>query len=196
MYYLCSNSIDSKNEAVIDYTKVARSVLASKPPRAIDVPSQLAFCKKWGGGSSQRFVLDICEFVKYVSGACIVNGSTFDALVRLKVPSDSMCPYFIAAVVKCAASRGAARNGVSIHISESDIKGILKILPQMREANDFMEKAWNIQESLVDTGKSLVAARGDMECDMVEYLLGKMSKSDRDKTSLAAISRNLCSISC
>ena len=165
--------------------------MASKPPRAVDVPAHLEFCKKWGGGSSQKFVFDLCEFVKHVSGSCIVNGSLFDCLVRLKIPGDSMCPHFMSAVVKCAATRGASRNGVSIHLSDADIKGMLKILPQVKEAEDFMSKAYTIAESLVAEGKSFVAARGRMECDMVDYLLNKMSKTDKDKTTLAAISRSM-----
>ena len=165
--------------------------MSSKPVRAVDVPAHLEFCKKWGGGSSQKFVLDICEFVKYVSGACIVNGSTFDCLVRLKIPSDCMCPHFMSAVVKCAATRGASRNGVSIHLSDADIKGMLRILPQVKEAEEFMLKAYTVAESLVAEGKSFVAARGNMECDMIDYLLGKMSKADKDKTTLAAISRSI-----
>ena len=163
--------------------------MASKPPRAVDVPAHLEFCKKWGGGDSQKFVFDICEFIKLSQGSCIVGGSTFETLVGLKVPCDFMCPYFIAAVVKCAATRGVSRNGVSIHLNTSDIRGVLKILPQVKEANEFMSKAHEIKKSLVASDKSIVVARGTMECDMVDYLLGKMSKDSREKTSLADISR-------
>ena len=35
-------------KTAIDYPKIARATLASKPPRAIDVPAQLDFCKKNG----------------------------------------------------------------------------------------------------------------------------------------------------
>ena len=116
-----------ESSAPVDYAKIARATLASKPPRAVDVPAQLDFCKKWGGGSSQKFVLDICKFVKMACAPSIVSSATFEALCRLKMPSDSMCPEFIAAVVKCAASRGHSRNGMSIHLTESDIKLTLKV---------------------------------------------------------------------
>ena len=174
----------------IDYKKIARETLSSQPPRAIDVPAQIDFCKKWGGGNSQQFVFDICEFAKMISGTCIVSSATFEAICRLKMPSDSMCPHFVAALVKCAASRGQARNGVSIHLSESDVKGLLKVLPEVQEANTYMEKARAIQKEL-GPSKSMVVARGTMECDMVDYVLNKMSKADKEKTSLGDISRNL-----
>ena len=119
---------ETKASAVVDYAKIARATLASKPPRAIDVPAQLDFCKKWGGGNSQQFVFDICEFCKMAGSASIVSSATFEALCRLKMPSDSMCPKFIAAVVKCAASRGQSRNGMPIHFTAGDIKFILKVV--------------------------------------------------------------------
>jgi hypothetical protein len=100
-------------KTAIDYTKIARATLASKPTRAVDVPAQLDFCKKWGGGNNQHFALDICDFVKMSSGTAIVAAATFEAVSRLKMPSDNMCPSFVAAVVKCAASRGQSRGGVS-----------------------------------------------------------------------------------
>ena len=119
---------EKKASEKIDYAKIARATLASKPPRAFDVPSQLDFCKKWGGASSQKYVFDICEFCKLSCAAHIVSGATFEALCRLKMPSDSMCPEFIAAVVKCSASRGqSTRLGASIHLTEGDIKFTLKV---------------------------------------------------------------------
>ena len=48
-------------KTIVDYSKIARAVLASQPPRKQDVPHQLEFCKRWGGGASQRFSLDICH---------------------------------------------------------------------------------------------------------------------------------------
>ena len=179
-----------KKKTAIDYPKIARAILASKPPRAADVPSQLDFCQKWGGGNSQSFVFDICDFVKISSGTSIVAASTFEAIDRLKMPGDNLCPYFIAAVVKCAASRGPARGGVSIHITEADIKGLLKVLPQVQEANSYMERAATIvKEFGADRSKNI--ARGKMECDMVEYVLKKMPKANIDKLSLAQISRRV-----
>ena len=78
-------------KTAIDYTKIARATLASKPPRALDVPSQIDFCKKWGGGNSQKFVFDICDYIK-MSGASgsLVGAMTFEAVCRLKLPADSL----------------------------------------------------------------------------------------------------------
>ena len=179
---------EAKKTAAIDYTKIARATLASKPPRAIDVPAQLDFCKKWGGGNTQKFVFDICDFVK-LTKTCIVSSATFEAICRLKMPSDSLCPYFVAALVKCAASRGLSRHGVSIHLSESDIKGLLKVLPEVKEANTYMAKAREIEKEL-RASKTIFVARATMECDLVDCVMNKMAKADKDKTSMERISRN------
>ena len=127
-------------KTAIDDMKIARATLASKPTRAVDVPAQLDFCKKWGGGNNQHFALDICDFAKMSSGTVIVAAATFEAVSRLKMPSDKMCPSFVAAVVKCACSRGQSRGGVSIHITEADVKGLLKVMDQVQEANEYMER--------------------------------------------------------
>ena len=124
------------------------------------------------------------------SGSCIVASATFESICRLKMPSDCMCPQFIAALVKCTACRGQSRNGVSIHLSDSDIKGILKVLPQVKEADSYMERASNIVKETGETQTATVA-RGIMECDMVDYVMNKMSKANREKTSLAQISRHM-----
>lgn len=179
-----------KNRTAIDYAKVARASLASKPPRAADVPSQLDFCQKWGGGNSQSFVFDICDFVKISSGTSIVAAATFESLCRLKMPGDNLCPYFVAAVVKCAASRGPSRGGVSIHITESDVRSLLKVLPQVQEANGYMERAAKIvKEFSADRSNNI--ARGKMECDMVEFIMKKMPKTKMENLSLGQISRRV-----
>ena len=184
-----------KGAKKLDYTQIAREVLSSKPPRAVDVPSQVDFCKKWGGGASQHFVLDICTYLKLcVTSPRIVSAATFTWLGKLKMPADSLCPHFVAAVVKCAATRGPAREGLSIYFSEGDIKAIVKVLPAVREANTLMEKAREIEKELGSPHR-IVDARGTMECDMVEYVLSKLSKVDREKTSLNLISRMLCGAS-
>ena len=43
-----------ENIGAVDYANIARETLASKPPRAIDVPAQLDFCKKsWVVGAAK-----------------------------------------------------------------------------------------------------------------------------------------------
>ena len=113
---------EAKKRDDVPYSKIRRAALASKPPREIDIPAQIEFCKKWGGGKHQGFVFDICDYCKLAKSSAIVAASTFESLNRLKMPSDNMCPDFIAAIVKCAATRGRISNGVSAHLSDNDIK--------------------------------------------------------------------------
>lgn len=158
------------------------------PPRARDLPSHLAFCKKWGGGQDQSFVFDICDYVKMNDRTNIVGGHIFDAICRLQFGVNDMCPEFIAAVVKCASTRGANRNGVSAHITEQDVKSIPKRIELIRDANAKMLKA---KEVIVNNGLGeCKRARGNMECDMVDYVFEKMSKDDRKATSLDCIADN------
>ena len=99
-----------------------------------------------------------------------------------------MCPEFIAAVVKCASTRGANRNGVSAHITEPDVKSIPKRMELIRDANAKMLKA---KEVIVNNGfGECKRARGNMECDMVDYVFEKMSKDDRKATSPDCIANN------
>ena len=151
---------------------------------------QLDFCRKWGGGNTQHFVFDICEFVKLTKAkTCIVSSVTFEAICRLKMPSDSVCPHFVATLAKCAASRGQSRNGVSIHLSDGDIRRVLKVLPEVKEANAYMAKAREIEKEL-GASKTIIVARGTMECEMVDFVMNEMAKADKDQTSMAQISRS------
>ena len=65
----------------------------------------------------------------------------------------------------------------------------MKALPEVAEANSYMVKAREIEQEL-GASSSMVVNRGMMECDMVDYVLNKMSKADKDKTSLADISKS------
>ena len=184
-----SNS-QKTNKAKVDYHKIARATMSSKPPREDDVPSHLEFCKKWGGGESQQFIKDICDYIKSEPTSNIVNGCTFDALAKLQIPGDSMCPRFIAAIVKCAATRGKSREGVSIHLSEGDIRSVLRCLGAVKEAETLLEKAATIDANM---GGRFAKVRGAIECDIVEFILRKMPNDERDKTSLQEIANKFLS---
>lgn len=168
-----------------DFNKITKSILQSKPPRALDVLSHVSFCKKWGGGKTQKFTLDICKYINMKGKSKIVNGPLFDALTAINMPSDSVCPYFVAAVIKCASIQGAGRNGISIHISENDGKSLMTKLATVKEANAFMEKAACVDREFCNG--TATEARGDMECKLVDYVLYKLPKAQRDKTSMNEI---------
>lgn len=170
-----------------DSKALAREALASKPPRADDVVSQVEFCKRWGGKHTQEYVLDICEYIKLKGNMNVVAGSTLDALTKLQVPIDMNITNFVAAVVKNAATRGNTRLGLSIGITEADIKTIVaKRIKSAKEADELILRAKSISNAL----PSAHEARGDMECDMVDYILEKMEKKKRDETSLNSIVEN------
>ena len=70
-----------------------------------------------------------------------------------------------------------------------DIKHIIKAIDVVKEADEFMRKAKVIEDSM-ENASWIAVARGEMECAMVDYVLNKLSKADREKTSLTDISRS------
>ena len=74
-------------------------------------------------------------------------------------------------------NKGGARKGESIHISESDCKSIVgKRLSLVKEASEYMRKAKGITEMMPQHN----GTRGDMECDIVDYVLEKFPKEKRE----------------
>ena len=59
----------------------------------------------------------------------------------------------------------------------------------MLEAEDYMKKAKVIEDSM-ENASWIAVARGEMEVAMVDFVLNKLSKADREKTSLTDISRS------
>ena len=174
----------------IDYLKVAKQVIASEPPRKADIPAQLEFCKKWGGGETQNYSLDICTFVRLVK-TTIVSAATFENLNALKTKADQSCPNFVAAVVKSNACRTVPNPTglVQPHIGQADIKHIITNIGAVKEAEEFMRKAKVVEDSM-ENASWIAVARGEMEVAMVDFVLHKLSKADREKTSLTDISRS------
>ena len=68
------------------------------------------------------------------------------------------------------------------------LKAHRQVLAAVQEANGYMVKALEIEQTL-GAAPSMVASRGAMECDMVEYIMDKMPKAVKDMTSLAIISK-------
>ena len=172
------------NNSVPNYRAIQRDVLKSKPARALDVPAMMQFVKTWGGGKSQCFVTDIVTYVKTKPSSGVVGGNIFDIISKLQFPTTDMCPSFIAACIKCAATRGGIRGGVSSHLSESDIKSIPKA-EGVAEANQYIVKALAIDKQL---GGTFGEVRGDMECDLVDVVLKKVSNDDQ--RTIASIIEN------
>ena len=46
-----AKAIDSARKGPADYGAVAREIGKTQPPCIADLPAQIAFMKKWGGGS-------------------------------------------------------------------------------------------------------------------------------------------------
>ena len=80
-------------------------------------------------------------------------------LTKLQVPIDMNITNFVAAVVKNAATRGNTRLGLSIGITEAEIKTIVaKRIKLAKEADELILRAKSISNAL----PSAHEARGDM----------------------------------
>ena len=168
-----------------DSKSLSRTALASKPPRADDVPAQVDWCKTWGGGNSQEYAIDICTYVKKKSKSHAVVGSQFDSMSKMKVPISVNLAHFVAAIVKAAATRGKSKIGASMHVTDGDITSIVtKRLALASEADSFMVRAKQICAQLKGDFDEL---RGDMECDMVDFVLEKLPKEQREGVNLSLI---------
>jgi hypothetical protein len=111
-----------------------------------------------------------------------VSPSTMTALNGLAFSVEDLIPEFIASVVKCAATRGASRNGVSSHIQDAEIKALCRTrLSSAKAANEHMKKAMRLSKELDD--EASIEWMGDMACDLVELVMekGNWSKDNKQK---------------
>ena len=151
----------------LDAKQIARKALSSHPPRAADVPAQVEFCKKHGGHATQQYVLDICAYAKAKGGKNIVGAHIFERVNQLPISDENNMPDLIDAIVKTAATRGGTREQISVHITDADNKSITGKRHQLcQEANKSMIRAEEITNEL----DSATTTRGDMECDMIEFI--------------------------
>ena len=117
-----------------------------------------------------------------------VVSAQFDALNKLKVPITVNLANFVAAIIKAAATRGKSRLGASNHITEADIASITRgRMSLAAEANAFMVRAKQICSQIHGDFDKI---RGDMECDMVDFVLNKVPKEKAADMSLQTIVDN------
>ena len=165
-----------------DYRAVIRLAMMSKPPRIEDIPMQVDFCKKWGGGASQSLILDICRYIKMKPKAKIVSQSSLTAMNGLQFSVDDLIPEFIASMMKCIATRGQSRNGVSVHIEANEIKSLSKNrLSSAKVANEHIKRAMRLSKELGD--EASIEWMGDMACDLVDFVMekGEWGKDNKKK---------------
>ena len=64
---------------------LARAVLRSCPPHAGDVPFMVDYYQKYGGGNTQQYVKNLCNFVEVmnISPTTRISGRHFEALGKL-----------------------------------------------------------------------------------------------------------------
>lgn len=160
----------------LDWDRVTRQVLSSEPPRAQDISAQVAWCKVWGGGKKQTFATDALNYIQRKGSDNIVTGQYFDKMAMLNLPPHNMCPYFVSAVLKCTATRGSNDKGFANHVLPKDIGQIAGVkMEACVEANAMMKRAVDLVHAVSDPDRKtlLTIARGDMECDMVDFVFEK-----------------------
>ena len=163
-----------------DILIICKKILASEPPFAADLESHVKFANIWGGGKSQKVIRDICSYIKLNDNNYHVSSTHFDACCTLKLKPTEVPAMFVAAIIKCVATR--TPNGTTL-IPAKRIKIVVdEKKGEVMKANAFMVKAATLTESLAKD--DMVAKwRGDFECDMVELVFGTRDKNGEDKSS-------------
>ena len=161
----------------IDYAKLTRKVLLSEPPTASDVETHVKFAKVWGGGKQQHMTKDICTYMKLCEQILDVPVKMFDTLCALKLNPAELPTRFVCATIKAMATRSNVNAMPSARLK--DIASDKKV--QAMAANAFMEKAMQMIGESDDT--AMIKARGDLECDLVEFVLDCMNVDKQKKKS-------------
>ena len=166
-----------------DYLAIIKRILASEPPHALDLESQVKWCKTWGGGADQHCTTDVCDYIKLKSKNLRLSASFFDACSSLKLPPSKLPALFIAACAKTTATRGFGKDGMGTQLGSKEVKKIPteEMIDQCMQANAYIKKAKDMVAKIKGldeaVGKTLV---GDLECNLVECVFQTFA-GDKDK---------------
>ena len=112
----------------IDWNWVTKQVVASEPPRVLDVPGHTAFLQKWGGGSRQQLIMDTLDYINMaMPPGRIVSGSFFEKLGALKFAPGELddMAMVVHGCVMANATCPKDRENVGIAVSEAHVKSLM-----------------------------------------------------------------------
>ena len=166
-----------------DWKAVAKKVLKSQPPRAMDVPDMVDYIIKWGGMPSGGMIKELSPLLNhYVPSDRVVSGSFFKQLAELKFPIDCMPAHVVNAVLfRHAAAEDCVRDGFAGYVTKPDLAMLLK--PDKRkavtEANGALMRAKAMLEEAGLDPSVKESLKGQLMIDVVDFLMEK--KKDKAK---------------
>ena len=111
---------------IVNKDKLIKAVLRSQPPRADDVPDQVAFSQKWSGGSSGVFTKAIVDFCKVMAipPTHHVPARYFKALGALDFGVEAQPGIAVNAVLKRIAASKSIVDGCAQYVTASSVPAL------------------------------------------------------------------------
>ncbi|CAK0857291.1 unnamed protein product [Prorocentrum cordatum] len=151
-----------------DWKAVAKKVLKSQPPRAMDIPDMVDYIIKWGGMPSGGLIKELAPLLNhYVPSDRVVSGLFFKQLAELKFPID--CPAHVvnAVLFRHAAAEDCVRDGFAGYVTKPDLAMLSK--PDKRQAVTQANGALMRAKAMLEEGQLMI--------DVVDFLMEKKDKA-------------------
>ena len=175
------NSKTSAAGTVINWENVTRLIRQSSPPFLRDIPSHVAYLKKYGGGAQQVLCRDVIDYLNHrMPAGRQVSGNIMEALSKVPIQSEFSIPHFVNGMVKAHATCAEefCSDGFAKFISGSDIQSVSKKLKGAAvEAEGIMVKA---RQLLASVERDCVVDLGDFDVRLVLSVLGKSKEKVAD----------------
>jgi hypothetical protein len=152
---------------------VQRQVVASEPPKILDVPSHLKFLQKYGGGVKQQMTFSTMSYIASCPVTHVVTGAWLDKLASLTFGLNDKVVRCIHAVLMAQATGPRSKHGVGSNITEQQVKSLMTSKKgDCIAINAMIEKAIHVGQSAgYDMGSAFLSKLiGDLSVNMVLHL--------------------------
>ena len=166
-------------DETIDWDRLANRVSQSESKFSEDIPTLCAFLRLYGGGTGGQFNARFQSFVASCAPANQCIGiSTFEAIVNLKLATNSYCPNVITAVLETQANchKSCVHSGICQFITNSEIGTLSGAAKQsMMDAEKIMHVVWKIAKVVnAEIPKNtFLLIMGDFDTAVARLVLGK-----------------------
>jgi hypothetical protein len=158
---------------------LARAVLRSCPPHAGDVPFMVDYYQKYGGGVSQTYVKNLCNFVEVmnISPTTRISGRHFEVISKLTfgltMPSSA-----VTAVLKRLAYSKKVVDDLASDITVVEVKKFdTSLKDKFLDADRIIKK---IEHVLKDTEhRRRTTACGWLEMTLIDHMLERPNRDGK-----------------
>ena len=172
-----------------DYDTVAREIGKTQPPCIADLPAQIDFLKKWGGGPQNgfKFAEETSEYLQLrMPHARHLSGGIFRALAGIKATPHEMFPRVVHGMLKANAScsESFCLDNVGRLVNVADVRAIqqAKRRAEVLAAEQILNRVRDVWATLKPDSESCVEI-GDLDVAVVTALVGK----DADRRTVVEV---------